>query len=503
MTKTDPIRRAAAVRLTLGAAAFLLAAAAGGAAMAAEPWDRAPAFLDKTAPVAQASGRGGAVSDLTAQARRQGRIRVIVGLDVAMSEDEITPMAAARETASLKAVQDAVVANAFNRRTATASGTAAAGDDERVRRYETIPYLSMVVTPTELDRLIADGRVTTIQEDVPVPPTLVQSVPLIQADVTRAAGFAGRGVAVAVLDTGVDINHPTFGNRIKSEACFSSTASGQFVSKSVCPKGVQSSTQTGSGKNCKVSISGCNHGTHVASIAVGGGGGVRGVAPKANLIAIQVFSRFDSQANCGSTPAPCVLSFTSDQVAGLERVFALRKTMKIASVNMSIGGGQFFDHCDADNPAFTAIVKKLRKNGIATVIAAGNNGFDGSISSPACVSAAVAVGSTTKEDVVSSFSNHSELVDVMAPGSFITAAVPGGTGTLSGTSMATPHIAGSFAVLKQAVPPADVNEIEKAIELTGLLVARAGVTKPRVLLNDALLALQAEVQAERQAAAAD
>lgn len=498
MTNTQPVRSRAAARLAFGAAVLVLAAAAGGAAVAAEPWDRTPAFFDKSAPVAQASGRGGAVSDLTSQARRQGRIKVIVGLDVAMSDDKITPMAAAREKASLKAVQDAVIANVFNRRTRTASGPAA-GDEPDVRRYETIPYLSMVVTPSELDRLIADGRVTTIQEDVPVPPTLVQSVPLIQGDITRAAGFTGRGVAVAVLDTGVDINHPTFGKRIKSEACFSSTVSGQ--SKSVCPKGAQSSTKTGSGKNCKLSISGCNHGTHVASIAVGGGGGIRGVAPKADLIAVQVFSRFDNQGDCGSSPAPCVLSFNSDQLAALERVFNLRNTLDIAAINMSLGGGQFFAHCDDSNPAFTKMVKKLRKNGIATVIAAGNNGFDGSISSPACVSAAVAVGSTTKEDVVSSFSNHSELVDVMAPGSFITAAVPGGSGTLSGTSMATPHIAGSFAVLKQSLPPATVNEIETVIKLTGLVVVRAGVAKPRVLLNDALLELQAEFEAEQQVAA--
>ncbi len=498
MTKSQTIRSPLPLRLAFGAAALAIVATAGGAAVAAEPWDRQPAFLDKSAPVAMSSGRGSGASGLVAAARREGRIKVIAGLDVAMSEDEITPMAAAREKANLKSVQDAVVANVFNRRTATASGTAA-GEDGRVRRYETIPYLSLVVTPSELERLIADGRVTTIQEDVPVPPTLVQSVPLIQADVTRAAGFTGRGMAVAVLDTGVDIKHPTFGKRIKSEACFSSTLA-EFDSKSVCPKGAASSTKTGSGKNCKVSINGCNHGTHVASIAVGGGGGVRGVAPKADLIAIQVFSRFDSTDFCGSS-APCVLSFDSDQIAGLERVFQLRKTHKIAAVNMSLGGGQFFAHCDDNNPAFTAIVKKLRKAGIATVIAAGNDGFDGAISRPGCVSAAVAVGSTTKEDQVSSFSNHSDLVDVMAPGSSITAAVPGGTASLSGTSMATPHIAGSFAVLKQSIPPADVKIIEKVIKLTGLVVARNGVSKPRVLLNDALLELQIEFEAEQQAAA--
>lgn len=498
MTRTQTNRSRMSARLAFGAAALVLAAAAGGAAVAAEPWDRKPAFLDKAAPVAQASGRGGGVSDLAAQARRQGRIKVIVGLDVAMSDEEITPTAAARERASLKAVQDAVIANVFSRRTRTASGPAS-GEDPDVRRYETIPYLSMVVTPFELERLIADGRVTTIQEDVPVPPTLAQSVPLIQGDVVHSAGFDGRGVAVAVLDTGVDITHPTFGKRIKSEACFSSTVTGQ--SKSVCPKGAQQTTKTGSGKNCKTNIFGCDHGTHVASIAASGGAGIRGVAPKATIIAIQVFSRFDSASFCGSAPAPCALSYNSDQLAALERVFALRNTFNIASINMSLGGGQFFSHCDAENPAFTKMVKKLRRSGIATVIAAGNNGFDGSISSPGCVSAAVAVGSTTKEDVVSSFSNHSELVDVMAPGSSIVAAVPGGSGSKSGTSMATPHIAGSFAVLKQSIPAADVKEIEAVIKLTGLLVIRAGVAKPRVLLNDALLELQTQFEAEQQAAA--
>lgn len=169
---------------------------------------------------------------------------------------------------------------------------------------------------------------------------------------------------------------------------------------------------------------------------------------------------------------------------------------------MSLGGGPGnASNCDAENPAFTAIVKKLRKAGIATVIASGNNGFDGAVSRPGCVSAAVTVGSTTKEDAVSNFSNHSDLVDVMAPGSSILAAVPGGTGFKSGTSMATPHITGSFAVLKQAVPPADVKIIEKVIKLTGLVVARNGVSKPRVLLNDALLELQIEFEAEQQAAA--
>ncbi len=475
-----------------------VALAAATAATAAEPWDRAPVFLDKRAPVAQASG-GGATADLAAQARRHGRIKVIAGLAVDMpSDDAAAPMAAAREQATLRQVQDGVLTTVFGRtRTAAAGGGDPAGDDG-VRRYETIPFLSMVVTAAELARLIADDRVVTVQEDVPVPPTLLDSVPLIQAARVHDLGFLGRRYGVAVLDTGVDLDHPMFGKRIKAEACFSSNVAGQ--SKSLCPDGAASSTDAGSGRNCASGIAGCDHGTHVASIAAGLGDGRRGVAPKGWLIAVQVFSRFDDQADCGSSPAPCVLSYTSDQVAALEHVYRLRQTrFNMAAVNMSLGGGQYVAHCDEENPAFTRIVQKLRRARTATVIAAGNNGFDGAISSPACVSAAFAVGSTTKQDEVSSFSNHSELVDVLAPGSLITAAVPGGIGTKSGTSMAAPHVAGAFALLAETQYSLGVRAVERALKRTGKAITRAGIAKPRIRLNEARKELEAEALAAETA----
>jgi subtilisin family serine protease len=476
----------------LRSAVFAAALLGATAAAALEPWDRTPAFIDKRSPAALSSGGGAAAADLAARARLNGRIKVIVELDLAMPSDEATaPTAAAREQAMLREVQDAVLAAVLGRRMPTAGGGGVTTDDDGVRRYETIPFLSMVVTAAQLSRLLADDRVLTVQEDVPVPPTLLDSVPLVQAARLHALGVLGRRYGVAVLDTGVDLDHPMFGKRIKAEACFSSKVAGQ--SKSLCPGGAASSTDAGSGRNCPVSVAGCDHGTHVTSIAAGLGDGRRGVAPKGWVIAVQVFSRFDDPGDCGSSPAPCVLSFTSDQVAALEHVYRLRRTrFNMAAVNMSLGGGQHATHCDDETPAFTRIVQKLRRAQTATVIAAGNNGFDGSISSPACVSAAFAVGSTTKEDAISSFSNHSELVDVLAPGSLITAAVPGGLGTKSGTSMAAPHVAGAFALLAEAQHALDVRAVERALKRTGKPLARAGIAKPRIRLNDARKALLAE-----------
>jgi subtilisin family serine protease len=237
--------------------------------------------------------------------------------------------------------------------------------------------------------------------------------------------------------------------------------------------------------------SGCDHGTHVASIAVGNSSDLKGVARGAELISAKVFSRFDSPDFCGSGPAPCILSYTSDQIRALERVYALRTRFKIASANLSLGGGQFSSDCDSSLPAYKAIIDNLRADGIATAIASGNNGFNGSVSSPACISTAVTVGSTTKADEVSSFSNHASLVELMAPGGNILAAVPGGDLEIkSGTSMATPHVAGAWAILKQGKPTATVSEALEALACTGQPVDRAGITKPRIDVLEALNVLR-------------
>lgn len=351
------------------------------------------------------------------------------------------------------------------------------GQLRQVKQFQTIPYLAMEVDEKVLMALRNNPAVVEIEEDALARPTLLQSVPFINGDDVISDGHDGDGWAVAILDTGVRNTHVDLDNgKVVSEACYSSNDTFNQAS-TLCPNGFESQVGSGAGVNCSNLIDGCDHGTHVAGIAAGTYGGV---APGADIIAIQVFSRFDSSAICGIPP--CVLSYTSDQILGLERVYALRDTYNIASVNMSLGGGQYFSHCDSNSTK--TIIDNLRAAGIATVIASGNNGYNGALGAPSCISSAIAVGSTLdNSNTVSSFSNHANLVDMLAPGSNITSSVSDTTtsrASFNGTSMAAPHVAGAYAVLREFKLDATVIEIETALESTGVDVSRLGVTVPRI-----------------------
>lgn len=426
------------------------------------------------------------ISALVAQAQARGHVRVIVALRVPtyQPEGKLDARAAQAQRASIAQAQNALL------------NQLAIHNVRVTRRFTTIPYLALEANANALRALAGLPNVTSIREDKPRAPSLLESTVVVGATSAWASGYTGTGQVVAILDTGVDRTHLFLKDKVVSEACYSTNAA-SWGSSSVCPGGVTESTAPGSGTYCDLSIAGCYHGTHVAGIAAGrdpGGLGFSGVARDANIIAIQVFSRFDNPSYCSSVP--CALAWDSDIIKGLERVYELRNTYPIAAANLSLGGEAYSYVCDTYFPAYKTAIDNLRSVGIATVIASGNESYSTAIAAPACVSSAISVGSTrdgggsaTPVDTVSSFSNSASFLSLLAPGEIISSSYPGGGYIpVSGTSMATPHVTGAWAILKQRLPVSTVEQILAALTNTGVPVydARNGITKPRIQINTAL-----------------
>lgn len=357
------------------------------------------------------------------------------------------------------------------------------------KKYKYTPYWAATVDGEALDRLRNNPKVKKIHPDKLSKPALRNSTPVVGADESWTSGFTGDGQAVVILDTGVDTDHSFLADKTVAEACYSTT---NESATSVCPNGNESETGSGSGENCDTSVRGCDHGTHVAGIAAGDGSSSSGVAKGADIIPMQVFSKF-SGSDCSDGTGPCVLSYTSDQISALERVNELREDYDIAAVNMSLGGGRSSMYCQ-DDPRIE-IINILKQHGIATVIASGNDGYVDAVSYPACIASAVSVGSTQHGnsggtlDNVSEFSNSADILDLLAPGESIESSIPGGAfGYKGGTSMGAPHVAGAWAILKEESPEASVDDILLRLINSGKKVtdSRNGITKPRIQIDKAL-----------------
>ena len=417
-----------------------------------------------------------------------GSVKVLIRLDTPYSADH--SLSGSRAGAQRSAIRDSQGALLSE---LAGSGLTPAG----VYQYDYIPYMAMNIDRVTLDRLLASKKVTEISEDVPVPPMAAAGwdITLIGADTLHAQGITGKGLTVAVLDTGVDKTHPYLSGAVISEACYSSNDS-TYGSTSLCPGGIEESTALDSalpyGTGCPAGE--CDHGTHVSGTIAGrtdvAGSPGPGVAPGAAIVAIQVFSLFPADF-CGT--APCALAFTSDLVKALERVYALKDTYKIASANMSLGGGQYLspDACDTANGATKAAIDNLRGAGIATVISSGNSGYCGSMGAPGCISTAISVGATDVDDEVASYSNSASFLSLLAPGSGVTSSIPHSAyKTWNGTSMAAPHVAGSWALMKEKSGTASVDEVLLALTSTGKSLTdgkchSVPVTKQRINVQEA------------------
>ena len=416
---------------------------------------------------------------LISKAKSKGPVRVIVGLNTPFRPEGFL------RNAQLVQSQRKEITQAQDSLIVQLTGSNA----RSLTRFTFIPFIAIEVDEAALTFLRNSPEVSSIEEDVPRPLALAESVPLIGGTAAWASGFSGTGQTVAILDSGVDKTHSFMSGKVVSEACYSTTNS-QFTS--VCPGGVTESTSPGSGVNCSVSMnSDCAHGTHVAGIAAGKGISFSGVARDANIISIQVFSQPVAGGRLGA--------FDSSIISGLQRVQELSVSFNVPAVNLSIGGAPSVTNCDSTSPSLKAAIDNLRSIGIATVIASGNNGSTDGISYPACISSAISVGSTddgslgTTINTVSSFSNSSSFLTLLAPGRFINSSVPGEIfQNFSGTSMAAPHVAGAWAVLRSKAPSATVYQVLQALTSTGLPVtdSRNGITKPRITVDAALNALE-------------
>ncbi|MEV6783294.1 S8 family peptidase [Streptomyces sp. NPDC051098] len=282
------------------------------------------------------------------------------------------------------------------------------------------------LTETEAKRLAADPAVDKVVQNKKFKANATQDNPpswgldrVDQADTAGDKKFtypdsAGEGVTAYVIDTGVRVTHKDFEGR--------ATSGFDAIDN-------DDNADDGNG-----------HGTHVAGTIAGAS---HGVAKKAKIVAVRVLD------NNGS-------GTTEQVVAGIDWVTKNHKGPSVA--NMSLGGG-------ADE-ALDEAVRKAVAAGVTFAVAAGNESSDAGQGSPSRVTEAITVASSTKEDAQSEFSNFGEVVDIYAPGSDITSAwndSDEGTKTISGTSMATPHVVGAAAVYLAGHQDATPEQVAKAL----------------------------------------
>jgi subtilisin family serine protease len=252
---------------------------------------------------------------------------------------------------------------------------------------------------------------------------------------TYTYNYTGAGVHAYIIDTGIRATHSQFSGRVGNGY--------DFVQNDSTP-------QDGNG-----------HGTHVAGTV---GGTIHGVAKNVTLHGVRVLD------NAGS-------GTTAGVINGINWVKA--NAIKPAVANMSLGGGY---SASLNNAVASAV-----SSGVTFAVAAGNESTNACNRSPASTPSAITVGATTSTDARAGYSNYGTCVDIFAPGSSITSAWStsnSATNTISGTSMATPHVAGAVALYLQANPNASTTAVANWVvsNATTGVVTNPGSGSPNRLL---------------------
>lgn len=316
------------------------------------------------------------------------------------------------------------------------------------RYFKTLRGFAVSAEPKDIDKIVNHPEVAFVevnrkidlfynQSNAPWGLDRIDSRSGLDGEYTFKA--TGQGVNAYIIDTGIRSTHEQFDGRVA--------------------EGFSSIDDNRGTEDCM------GHGTHVAGTV---GSRDYGVAKDVTLYPVRVFG-------CsGSTTTVAILD-------GIEWV--AQNAVAPAVANMSLGGGR--------SQALDMAVKNMIDAGVIAVVAAGNSNRDACEFSPAAVPEAITVGSTTSRDQRSSFSNYGRCVDVFAPGSDIESLwsnADDATSTISGTSMASPHVAGAVALMLEDNPNLTMQEAELIIKQSATkgIVEKTGTSSPNLMLFTSL-----------------
>jgi len=349
------------------------------------------------------------------------------------------------------------------------------------RRYENLASFSGRATAGVIEAIARHSKVIRIDIDGTFHASLSQGVPLTGANIANSMGFSGSGVAVAVLDSGIDTDHADLVDDLVAEVCYCEGA--PPPNRGCCPNGRDSQFGAGAAEDDE------GHGTSVAGIITAGGvQASAGVAPDAGIVAMKVLD------NTGSG------SF-SDTAAALDWLITNHGTYGVRVVNLSLGDG-----IERSNPlsatcnssATALAIRDLHALGVVTFVASGNEGHDDGIAFPACTAEAISVGgvydanvggiswcgatcstilctdSTTFADKFVCHSNSDEILDVLAPDwRTYTSQLGGGAVNFGGTSAASPYASALAALLIEQDPGRSPEDIRSLMKNNGPMVTNS------------------------------
>ena len=334
--------------------------------------------------------------------------------------------------------------------------TLLAGDCHLRYRYRYSPVVVLELTdPSALLRLKKAAGVKKVELDLEGRGGLLQSLQLTRANSVHQAGVEGGGTVAAVLDTGIDADNDNFEGAVIHQYHFNGAGS-----------------RVGEG-----AVDGNGHGSHVAGILASRGvSAPGGMAPAASLVVIKVLD----DSNRG---------FASDWAMGVEHVIELHDAdngIRVDVINMSLEtDSEYAGHCDGVSRAFSSACAAARSRGISVLSCGGNNGSTTRLTLPGCFASTTTVGSVwdTPPDRVSEFTNRTANVALMAPGQPILSVwLNGATRSRSGCSMAVPHVAGLYCLLREVDPAVSPEELDLVAAQTGVEVfdEATGLSFPRI-----------------------